>query len=305
MSGEDKQRRCFAPSPKEAVMRTLMAAMALALGMLVFAPLSAAAQENADQKATGRFAEALLDLHLTDQQEARIADLRKEFRPKVQEAGKELAGIVKDEVEKVRAVLTPEQRTKVETAREERKEQRAECLAQRFAHLEELDLTDAECARFENIRKEFRPKIEKAVQELTGILTDEQKRTREQARTSGTKRREALEAFKLTGDQKEKLTAVGKNLGTLVREEMEQIRDVLNEAQRAQLGELKDERTEHVRDRMACRIANMKDLNLTDEQKAQIASIRKEFRPKVQEAGNKLRAAVREEVEGMVAVMKG
>ena len=33
--------------------------------------------------------------------------------------------------------------------------------------------------------------------------------------------------------------------------------------------------------------------------------IREEFRPKVQEAGNKLRATVREEVEAIVAVIKG
>ena len=33
--------------------------------------------------------------------------------------------------------------------------------------------------------------------------------------------------------------------------------------------------------------------------------IREEFRPKVQEAGNKLRATVREEVEAIAAVIKG
>ena len=47
---------------------------------------------------------------------------------------------------------------------------------------------------------------------------------------------------------------------------------------------------------MAHRIANLKDLNLTDEQKTKIAEIRKEYRPKVHEAGNKLRASVREEI---------
>jgi hypothetical protein len=56
---------------------------------------------------------------------------------------------------------------------------------------------------------------------------------------------------------------------------------------------------------MAHRIANLRDLNLTEQQKSQLADIRKEFRPKVHEAGNKLRAAVREEVEQIVAVLKG
>jgi hypothetical protein len=50
---------------------------------------------------------------------------------------------------------------------------------------------------------------------------------------------------------------------------------------------------------MAAAVANAKDLNLTDEQKTAIADIRKEFRPKIHEAGNKLRGAVREEV-GMI-----
>jgi hypothetical protein len=46
-------------------------------------------------------------------------------------------------------------------------------------------------------------------------------------------------------------------------------------------------------------------LNLTDEQEARIADLRKEYRPRVQEAGNKLRATVWEEVEAIVAVQEG
>ena len=72
-----------------------------------------------------------------------------------------------------------------------------------------------------------------------------------------------------------------------------------------ELQDLRQERNERVRDRMAYWIANRKDLNLTEGQKAQIAQIRKEYRPKVQEAGNKLRATVREEVEAILAVIKG
>jgi hypothetical protein len=56
---------------------------------------------------------------------------------------------------------------------------------------------------------------------------------------------------------------------------------------------------------MAYWIANRKDLNLTEGQKAQIAQIRKEYRPKVQEAGNKLRATVTDGLEAIVAVIKG
>src|SRR5208283_4998898 len=107
----------------------------------------------------GRLPEKIQDLQLTDEQEARIADIRMEYRPKIQEAAKDLATVVKEEVEKARAVLSPEQKTKLEAFKEERREQRGVGLAEQIAHLRELDLTDAETAQFAEIRKEYRPKI--------------------------------------------------------------------------------------------------------------------------------------------------
>jgi Spy/CpxP family protein refolding chaperone len=288
----------FRPSPKEAAMKSLMAVVALAVGISVYTP--ALAEEKADQKEVG-LAARIQDLNLTDEQ---IADIRKEYRPKVQEAGKELAAVVKEEVGKVSGVLTAEQKEKLAAAKEERKENRAEGLAERIAHLGQLDLTDGEIAKIEDIRKEYRPKIEKVIKELQGLLTDDQKKAREEALKAGKKRREVLESLKMTDEQKVKVQTVCKEVGTLVREEMEKIRDVLSEEQKAKLLDLKEERKEQVRDHMACRIANLKDLNLTEEQKTQIADIRKEYRPKVQEAGNKLRANVREEVEAILAVIK-
>jgi LTXXQ motif. len=68
---------------------------------------------------------------------------------------------------------------------------------------------------------------------------------------------------------------------------------------------LKDERKERVRDRRAHAIANFKDLNLTDDQKAKIADIRKDIRPKVHEAGNSLRIVIRNELGQVVAILKG
>ncbi len=65
------------------------------------------------------------------------------------------------------------------------------------------------------------------------------------------------------------------------------------------------ERPDRIRDRWAARIANLRDLNLTDAQKAAIADIRKDFRPRVHEAGNKLRGAVKEEVGMILDVIKG
>jgi Spy/CpxP family protein refolding chaperone len=284
-------------------MRTLMAVVALMVGMAVCASLPAAAEQKADDKVG--LAERIQDLHLTDEQETKIADIRKEYRPKVQEAAKDLSAIVKEEVEKVRNVLTDEQKRKLAEAKEERKEIRGERLCERIAHLHELDLTEGEVAKFMEIRKECRPQIEKAMKGIEGLLTDEQKTAREDALKAGKNRKEIVAALKLTDEQKKKLETVGKEICTLVREEMTKIRDVLTEGQKEKLQEFKDERREHVRDRIAHRIANLKDLNLTDDQKDKIAEIRKEFRPKVQEAGNKLRATIREEVEAILAVIKG
>jgi Spy/CpxP family protein refolding chaperone len=99
------------------------------------------------------------------------------------------------------------------------------------------------------------------------------------------------------------METAGKEVRALVHDELEKMRDVLTEGQREKLVEFKDERREHVRDWKAHRIANLKELNLTEEQRTQIADIRKGFRPKVHEAGNKLRATVREEVDAMLAVL--
>ena len=280
-------------------MKMLGTVLAVAAVMALGAKL--AAQE---AKGEGVLVVTIQDLNLTDEQEAKIADIMKDFRTKNAEALKELASVVKDEMGKVSAVLTAEQKAKLETLKEERKESRQECLAHRIANLKELDLTEEEMTKIGEIRSEFRPKIVKAAKELEGLLSDDQKKAREEGLKAGKKRKEILESLKLTDDQKQKVAAVAKELGGLVREEAEKVRDVLSASQKEELQDLKAERRERVRDRMAHRIANLKDLNLTDEQKTKLADIRKEYRPKIQEAGNKLRAAIREDVEMILAVLK-
>jgi Spy/CpxP family protein refolding chaperone len=275
--------------------------------VLAVAAVMALGAKLAAQEANGEgvLVVAMQDLNLTDEQEAKIADIMKDFRTKNAEAIKELASAVREEMDKVHAVLTTEQKAKLETLKEERKEAREECLAHRIAQLKELDLTENEMTKIGEIRSEFRPKIVKAAKALEGLLSDDQKKAREEGVKAGKKRKEILESLKLTEDQKEKVAAVAKELGGLLREEAEQVRDVVTASQKEQLRELKDERREQVRDRRAHRITNLKDLNLTDEQKAKLADIRKEYRPKIQEAGNKVRAAIREDMEMILAVIKG
>jgi Spy/CpxP family protein refolding chaperone len=279
-----------------------MLAVAFAIAV-VACPL--AADSKAEQRGTVVVVvEKFQDLNLTDEQEAKIADIRKEYQPKVQEMAKELASCVKEEVGKIEAVLTPAQKAKLEALKEERAERKAECMAQRFARLEEIDLTEGEFTKIAEIRKEFQPKITAALKNLEGFLTPEQRKAREEALKTGKKRREVFAALNLTDDQKAKVETACKEVGTLVREELEKIRDVLSAEEQAKLTELKEERRERARDRVAAKIANHKELDLTDEQKTKIADIRNEYRPKVHEAGNKLRSTARQEVEMIIAIMK-
>jgi Spy/CpxP family protein refolding chaperone len=282
------------------MMRTLSTVLAVTALMALGAKL--AAQE---ARAEVVVVERIQDLNLTPEQETRIAAIMKDHRPKNAEAIKALAAAVKDEMEKVRAVLTAQQKDKLPALKEQRQGVREESLAHRVAHLKELDLTDDEIAKIGDIRKEYGPKIVKTMQGLQALLNGEQKRIREEGLKAGKTRREVLESLRLTEAQKERIGTVANQMSTLVREEMEKIRDVLSAGQQAKLQDLKEERREHVRDRLAHRIANLRDLNLTDEQRTRLAEIRKEYRPRIQEAGNRLRASIREEVEQIVAVLKG
>src|SRR5262249_2090010 len=145
----------------------------------------------ADDAPTG-VVERLRDINLTDEQEAKIAEIRKECQPKVQEAAQELKTTVREELEKIDALLTPDQKGKVKAPPEERKERRAERLVEGLAHLEELHLADAELAKIKELREEYRPKVHKAMESLHGLLTDEQRKAREEALKAGKNRREVL-----------------------------------------------------------------------------------------------------------------
>lgn len=91
-----------------------------------------------------------------------------------------------------------------------------------------------------------------------------------------------------------------------MQEELAKMRDVLNPEQQEKIEAMKEDRREQVRDRLAFRIANLKELALMDQQVSQIKAIRAEYRPRprVQEAGNRLRAIVREETAAVVTVLK-
>jgi len=259
----------------------------------------------AAQEVRAVLVERIQELNLSDEQEAKIAEIQKAGRPKVEAAAKELAAVAKEEADKALAVLTPEQKEKVAAMKEDRKELRAEGVGERLAHLQELDLSDAQIAQIQAIRKECRPEVVKALEGLKGTLTPEQRKAREEALASGKKHREVLAALNLTPEQKEKVGAACKECCTAIKGELEKISGALTAQEKEKLSDLRDERKEHVRDRRVHRIANAQELALTPEQKEKLAEIRQEFRPKIQEAGNALRAAVREELQAIAGVLKG
>jgi len=278
-------------------MKTVWPVLTLLVAMWTSATLAA-------QEVRAILVEKIQELNLTDGQEAKIAEIQKAARPKVEAAAKELAAAAKEEVDKAMAVLTPEQKEKLAASKEDRKELRAEGVSERLARLQELDLSDAQIAQIEAVRKECRPELAKAVEGLRGLLTPEQRKAREEALASGKKHREVLASLNLTPEQKEKVGAACKECCAAIKGELEKIQEALSAQEKEKLADLKDERKEHVRDRRVHRIANLRELALTPEQQAKLAEIRKEYRPKIQEAGNALRAAVRDEVQAIAAVLK-
>ena len=278
-------------------MRTLRPVLTLLVVMLATAPLAA-------QERRAMLVERIQELNLSDEQEAKIGEIQNAARPKVEAAAKELAAVAKEEADKAMAVLTPEQKQKLAAAKEDRKELRAEGISERLARLQELDLSDAQIAQFEAVRNECRPELAKALEGLRSLLTPEQRAARADALASGKKHREVLASLNLTPEQKEKVGAACKDCCTAVRGELEKITEALTTQEKEKLADLRDERREHVRDRRVHRIANLRELELTPEQQAKLAAIRTEYRPRVHDAGNALRAAVRDELRAIAGVLR-
>src|SRR6185436_3864994 len=159
-------------------MRTVRPVLTLLVAMLTTVPLAA-------QEARAILVQRIQELNLTDEQEAKIAEIQKAARPKV-------------EADKAMAVLTPQQKEKLAASKEDRKELRAEGVSERLARLQELDLSDAQIAQFEAVRKDCRPELTKALEGLRGLLTPEQRSARQEALASGKKHREVLASLNLT-----------------------------------------------------------------------------------------------------------
>lgn len=113
-----------------------------------------------------------------------------------------------------------------------------------------LDLTDAQKAKIEDIKKEFGPKLKAAQEKQDSILTDEQKKARTEAIQKAREAnqgfqnmRETIEkALKLTDEQKKKLEEARKastDLNTALREK---VTSILTDEQKKKLEEARQQR---------------------------------------------------------------
>lgn len=113
-----------------------------------------------------------------------------------------------------------------------------------------LDLTDAQKAKIEDIKKEFGPKFKAAQEKQDSILTDEQKKARteafQKARESGQgfqNFRETIDkAMKLTDEQKKKLEDARKATEELNTALREKVTSILTPEQKKKLDEARQQR---------------------------------------------------------------
>ena len=109
----------------------------------------------------------------------------------------------------------------------------------RIEKVKGLTLTDDQKAKLAELKKEYAPKLKEAVAKLEGVLTAEQKKAREEAtkaaKAAGKSGREvraaAMEAVKLTDEQKTKMADARKAMGDLNKEIGEKVTKLLTPEQ--------------------------------------------------------------------------
>jgi len=109
--------------------------------------------------------------------------------------------------------------------------------------LKNLNLSEAQTAKVEELKKEYGPKFKENFAKMAAVPTAEQKQARDQAakaaKEAGKSRqeifKEARAAMKLSAEQKAKLAEIQKQQGALRKELLAKVREVLTPEQREQL----------------------------------------------------------------------
>ena len=165
------------------MLKAVTSVLALVVSLVIVGNLSA--QENTRPMGR-RGGQSLLEriekikgLNLTDDQKSKLADLKKEYAPKVKEAAGKVEGVITDEQKKARDEA-------MKTARDAGKKGRevfeAGTAAMKLTDEQKTKLADARKA-METLTKEIREKV-------TSLLTPEQKEILKKARGNGGGRRQ-------------------------------------------------------------------------------------------------------------------
>lgn len=179
----------------------------------------------------------------------------------------------------------------------------------RWAMLQGVNLTDDQKAKVEAVKQEYGAKFKEDRGKIDSILTEAQRKARDEAvkaaRAAGKRGEEVWTAAKaavtLTDEQKAKMAEVRKGGEALRKEAHEKIMAILTTEQKEQLKKSHEGMRGHPQ--MGRGGEMLEGLNLTDEQKANVAEIRKEYAPKLEEAGKDVKALRKEVHEKILACL--
>jgi len=112
-----------------------------------------------------------------------------------------------------------------------------------FGLVSRLNLSEEQKAKIEQLRKEYEPKLAELRAKLDSILTEDQKKAREEAirkaKEAGKTGRELAEAirnaFQLTEEQQNKMKEVRSQMAQLFQEIREKLMGILTDEQKAQI----------------------------------------------------------------------
>jgi Spy/CpxP family protein refolding chaperone len=179
--------------------------------------------------------------------------------------------------------------------------------------LKGLDLTADQKAKLEELKKEYGPKFKEARQKADSILTEDQKKARSEARkaaqAAGKKGpevwKDAQAAMKLTDEQKAKLAEARKTGAALGKEVHEKVMALLTPEQKEQLKKAREGMRARGpgRGAMGRGAGMLRGLNLTDDQKAKVKEIMKQYGPQLKEAREKSQALHKEVHEKVLALL--
>jgi Spy/CpxP family protein refolding chaperone len=184
-----------------------------------------------------------------------------------------------------------------------------QAMMERWAMLKGVNLTDDQKAKVEAVKQEYGPKFKKAWGKIDSILTEEQRKVRDEAAKAAKAAgkhgeevwKDAKAAVTLNDDQKAKMAEARKEAEALHKEAREKTMSILTTDQKQQLKKSHEGKRGHPEGGFGGEM--LKGLNLTDDQKAKVAEVKKEYGPRLKEAQTNLDALRKEVHEKVLAYL--